>query len=209
MKQPDSMSDVYAAVVHDVKNQLAELSWRLGERKDAQQETLIAINAARRLSEMLLLHRQQHALLCVNADQINAADFLAILAAEYRQLFPAITIDIDSSKAPAFAFFDDTLVRMALANALHNACRFAHSRVQLSANEQDNMLVFEVCDDGPGYPLEILASGGLSPATMSGTGSGLGLYLSRKIAELHQLEGRCGRVALGNNQGAVFRMLLP
>ena len=209
MKQPDSMNDVYAAVVHDVKNQLSELAWRLGERKDAQQETLIAINAARRLSEMLLLHRQQNALLCVNADQVNAADFLAILAAEYRQLFPGINIHIDTSQAPAFAFFDDALVRMALANALHNACRFARSRVQLSAFAQDNMLVFEVCDDGPGYPLAVLLTGGDSPAMVSGKGSGLGLYLSRKIAELHQLEGRCGRVLLCNAPGAVFRMILP
>jgi hypothetical protein len=52
------MNDLIAAVVHDVKNQLAELALRLEKRGDAQQDMVIAMNAARRLSEMLLVYRQ-------------------------------------------------------------------------------------------------------------------------------------------------------
>lgn len=203
------MSDVYAAVVHDVKNQLAELALRLGERKDAQQEMRIAMDAARRLSEMLLLLRQSSELLCVHSDQVNAADFLAILAAEFRELFPKIAIEIDTGRAPAFAFFDDALVRMALANALHNACRFARCCVKLAAYEKDNMLVFEVADDGAGYPERVLAAGGMTPLSVSDKGTGLGLYLAGKIADLHQMESRCGYIELSNAKGAVFRMMLP
>lgn len=201
--------DLYAAVVHDVKNRLAELSLRLSERGDAQQEMVIAINAARRLSEMLLMHRQANDLLSVNADTVNPADFLEILAAEFRELFPEITIDIDSGKAPTFAFFDDALVRMALANALHNACRAAHSRVKLAAYARDRMLVLEVADDGPGYPEEVLQTGGAEPSAVSRRGTGLGLYLAGKIAGLHQLENCRGYIELSNASGAVFRMMLP
>lgn len=203
------MSDVYTAVVHDVKNQLAELALRLGERKDAQQEMRIAMDAARRLSEMLLLLRQSSELLGVHSDQVNAADFLVILAAEFRELFPKIAIEIDTDQAPAFAFFDDALVRMALANALHNACRFARSCVKLAAYEKDKMLVFEVADDGAGYPEKVLTDGGMTPLSVSSKGTGLGLYLAGKIAGLHQLEGSAGFVELSNAEGAVFRMMLP
>lgn len=203
------MNDLYAAVIHDVKNQLAELALRLGERADAQQEMVIAMTAARRLSEMLLVIRQEAELLSVNPDSVDTADFLSILAAEYRELFPALKFDIDTAQAPAFAFFDDALVRLALSNAVHNACRAARTRVRLAAREQDGMLVLEVADDGPGYPDDMLANMGDMPASASARGTGLGLYLARKIAELHKLEGRCGHIALSNDKGAVFRMFLP
>jgi len=203
------MNDLYVAVVHDVKNQLAELSLRLGERGDAQKEMEIAMSAARRLSEMLLVHRQENDLLGVNQDSVNAADFLTILAAEYRELFPKLLIVVNNENAPSIAFFDDALVRMALANAIHNACRIAHSKVQLSAYEQDGMLVLEVSDDGPGYPENLLASGGTKPLSVSGRGTGLGLYLASKIAGLHRLNDRHGRIELSNADGAVFRMMLP
>ena len=143
------MNELYAAVVHDVKNQLAELSLRLGERGDAQKEMRIAMGAARRLSEMLLVYRQENEMLGVNPDSIDAADFLEILAAEYCELFPKLTIEINTSTAPSFVFFDDALVRMALANALHNACRVANSKVKLSAYERDKMLVLEVATFPP------------------------------------------------------------
>lgn len=203
------MNDLFAAVIHDVKNQLAELSLRLGEREDARQEMIIAMNAARRLSEMLLVHRQESELLSVNQDSVDTADFLAILAAEYRELFPALTFDIDVQHAPAFAFFDDALVRLALSNAVHNACRSARAHVRLSAREQNKMLVLEVADDGPGFPSDILANEGKLPASASNRGTGLGLYLARRIAELHKLKERHGHIELGNADGAVFRMFLP
>jgi signal transduction histidine kinase len=169
----------------------------------------IAISAARRLSEMLLVHRQENELLRVNSDSVNAPDFLEMLAAEYRELFPRLLIEIDDKNAPELAFFDDALVRMALANAIHNACRIANARVQLAAFEQDKMLVLEVRDDGPGYPDNILAGSIDTPLPVSGRGTGLGLYLARKIAELHCLDSRHGYIDLSNEGGAVFRMMLP
>jgi signal transduction histidine kinase len=131
------------------------------------------------------------------------------MAAEYQELFPALKFEIDTGSAPAFAFFDDALVRLALSNALHNACRSAGSRIRLAAREQDGMLVLEVADDGPGYPDAMLENKGDTPAVASDSGTGLGLYLARKIAELHKLEGRRGRIDLSNDGGAVFRMFLP
>lgn len=203
------MDDLYTAVIHDVKNQLAELALRLGKRGDARLEMGIAMNAARRLSEMLLVHRESSDLLRINADTVNPADFLAILVAEYRELFPALAIDVDAVRAPACTFFDDALVRMALANALHNACRHARQHIQLAAYERDNMLVLEISDDGPGFPDSVLADGGKSPSAVSGHGTGLGLYLAHKISGLHQLQGRHGFVELSNCQGGCFRMFLP
>lgn len=203
------MNDLCVAVIHDVKNQLAELALRLDKRGDAQQEMMIAMSAARRLSEMLLLYRQEQNLLSVNADSVNAVDFMEILAAEYRELFPQLNIEIDVSQAPPFAFFDDALVRMALANALHNACRAARNKVSLSAYSQDTMLVLQIADDGPGFPEALLQNAGATPSAISGRGTGLGLFMARRIAESHTLENRHGYIELANGNGAIFRMMLP
>lgn len=203
------MNDLYAAVVHDVKNQLAELSLRLSARDDSQLETGIAMNAARRLTELLLLQRQDSDLLEANVDSVDPVDTLNMLAAEYRDLFPAIDLVVDTESAPVFGFFDDALVRLALANAVHNACRYARSRVTLSAGKADDMLVFEVADDGAGYPTEMLMDDTMVPSAASYRGTGMGLYLARKIANLHELEGRRGSIVLDNRDGAVFRMMLP
>lgn len=209
-----AMNDLYTAVMHDVKNQLAELASRLHKRGDAKEEMEIAMNASRRLTEMLMLSRQNNEQLWVNADTVNPADFLELLAAEYAELFPDIKISIDVEHAPAYAFFDEALIRMALGNALHNACRYAQTQVKLDAYEQKQMLVLEVSDDGPGFSNNILVSGGKLPATVSNKGSGLGLYLANKIAEMHHLKENHGYIELMNNEngkttGGKFRMFLP
>lgn len=202
-------NDMYAAVVHDVKNQLAELSLLLSTRGDAQPEMVIAMNAARRLSELLLVQRQDSDMLDANIDSADPADSLMMLAAEYRDLFPSITLHVDVKEAPEFGFFDDALVRLALGNAVHNACRHAEAEVRLSARKEGPMLVFEVADDGPGFPAAMLENSIVLPAPASQRGTGMGLYLARKIAGLHRLEDSSGRIELTNRGGGVFRMLLP
>lgn len=208
------MNALYAAVVHDVKNQLTELALRLGKRADAQLEMQIAMNAARRLSEMLLVSRDEANGLAVNVDSVNPADFLAILAAEYSELFPQLRIGVNAEGASDCAFFDDALVRLALDNALHNACRYARQCIQLNAYQQENRLVLEVLDDGVGFAPNILDSVGAQPAAVSSKGTGLGLYLARRIAELHHLQNQQGSITLSNGHsfsatGGCFRMYLP
>lgn len=202
-------NDMYAAVVHDVKNQLAELALLLNTRGDAQQEMGIAMNAARRLSELLLVQRHEAEMLEANIDSADPSDSLQMLAAEYRDLFPSINLQVDADKAPDFGFFDDALVRLALGNAVHNACRHAKSSVNLTARKEGAMLVFEVSDDGPGFPQYMLERDACLPAPASQRGTGMGVYLARKIAALHTLEQQHGRIELSNRGGGVFRMILP
>ena len=199
------MNELYAAAIHEVKNQLAELALRLRERGNAAIEMEIAINASRRLTKILMQERE----LWVNADAVNPADFLQLLAAEYTELFPHLTLKVDTQTAPGFAFFDESLVRMALGNALHNACRHAKSQIRLIADQKDALLLLQICDDGPGYPAGLLDAACELPLNASGAGTGLGLYLAAKIARLHQNNGQQGFIKLSNQPGACFQMFLP
>ena len=204
------MDNLVAAVIHDVKNQLAELALRLERKGDALQETRIAMDASRRLTELLLAYRQQSGQLHANIDSANPDDLLQELAVEYRGLFPDLRFVVATDDAPAFAFYDEALIRLALANAVHNACRFARSAVTLSAYHDREYLVFEISDDGAGFPDALLGAAPAVPSGASARGTGLGLFLAGRIAELHQMEGRCGSVILDNRQdGARFRLRLP
>lgn len=204
------MDNLVAAVIHDVKNQLAELALRLERHENALQETRIAFDASRRLTDLLLASRQQSGLLQVNIDSASPADLLQELAVEYQALFPDLQIVVDKAGMPAFAFYDEALIRLALANAVHNACRFANSTVTLTACIEDGFLVFGVSDDGKGFPDAMLGAAPATPSAAGSRGTGLGLYLADRIAELHRMNGRCGGVILCNKEGgAQFQLRLP
>ncbi len=203
------MDELAAAVIHDVKNQLAELALRLERRGDCAQETDIAFAVARRLTGLLLLQRGQAGTLKLNVDSACPADLLEELAADYRVLFPNVRISI-GEPGPAFWFYDTALVRLALGNAMHNACRHAKSAVALDAGERCGWLEFRIEDDGPGFPPAMLqAENGDAPQAVSRSGTGLGLYLASHVARLHENQGKAGNVELSNTQGATFLLRLP
>lgn len=202
------MDDLGAAVIHDVKNRLAELALLLGRRAGCERETDIVLDAARQLTNLLLVHRQAEGMLAANIDSASPAELLREVAEEYQALFPQLELCVASINAPSFWFYDESLVRLALSNAMHNACRHADAAVRLAASVEDGRLVLEIADDGPGYPASLLNS--TDATAPGGYGStGLGLYLARRIAGLHFLNDRSGEVALVNRKGACFRLILP
>ena len=204
------------AVAHDVKNKLAELAMRLLER-DIEAAAL-ALDSADKLAQALLLDNPDQL-----APQIEAAcpaDLLEEMAAVYGQLFPNRVVATDVSVAPTLWYYDAALMRLALSNALHNACKHSARSVHVSAYERNGYLVFEVRNDGETFPPAVLnrnwedgslADTGVRLAQSGGTG--LGLLLSHKIVHAHTLDKnglqRCGHLVLANDPGAVARLSIP
>lgn len=204
------MDNLHVAVIHDIKNQLGELALLLERKADSAHETGIAFSAARRLTQLLLAQRQKMGTLQANIDSYCPSDLLDDLAFDHRAMFPALSIEVDDAHSPNFWFYDEALVRLALANAIHNACRYAAATVRMQAQEENGWLVFKVSDDGPGYPHEMLQhQAEREPLQVSSDGTGLGLYLAAEIARLHQNLERQGRVELGNHSGATFNLWIP
>jgi K+-sensing histidine kinase KdpD len=171
----------------------------------------LVANCAQRLTDLLLAQREASGMLQADVDAHSPADLLQELATGYVELFPTLDIEVNLEQAPITAFYDVFLVRLALGNALHNACHHARKQVQLSVYGSNDSTVFQITDDGPGFPSNFLALGAAAPCTPGQTGTGLGLYLAGRIAALHRLGEHAGSIELSNADagGGIFRMTLP
>lgn len=138
------------------------------------------------------------------------ADLLSEFSTRYDD--KSVRLACDAPDAFGFAA-DRTLLCQVLRNLLSNALKFApaDSTVTLRAHLVDDVVQFEVCDEGPGVPVGeeglIFESFQQSSHTRSGAGgTGLGLAICKNIIELHG-----GRIWVANapDGGACFHVHLP
>jgi signal transduction histidine kinase len=201
-----SFAEIAALTIHDVKNRLAHLAGK-AERNGDTETLCIALEAAETLTELLAFYKSENGILRLDIEAHSPADLIEELSKETSGM-GSISIEADCSTAPTLAFYDETLVRMVLANALHNALRYARSRITISAAQREGYATFCVRDDGAGFPESVLADSGAS-AAVTRDGTGLGLRLAKRIAELHENAGNRGAVVLANDNGGVFELSLP
>jgi signal transduction histidine kinase len=197
-----------ALTIHDVKNRLAALAGRAEARGDG--ETLReALDAAARLTALLVCYRAERGWQGADIDAHVPEDLLDDLAAQAARL-SATPVHTEAGPLEGLFFYDETLVRMTLDNALQNALRHSRGEVRLSARADEQWLEFTVEDDGEGYPADLLTGTGQPPA-LSGEGTGLGLHLARLVAGLHTHAGKEASVTLANRAqgGARFTLRLP
>jgi signal transduction histidine kinase len=109
---------------------------------------------------------------------------------------------------------DPGLLRLALRNLLANALRASPSgqNVKLSVRDHDDPpeVMFSVTDRGPGIPAELLPRlferGARGPSTPGRASHGLGLYIVRRVMELH---GGHAEVESTGEAGTTMRLVLP
>jgi len=201
-----------AAVVHDVKNRLVILGDELAKLNRLPLSPEAHRHAAAANEQSALLTRKLVAFLTAQSvsgsegfrpaiQEESPALFLEEMCAGALALLAGrIELVVQTQNAPAYWFFDRHLVALALDSALHNALRFAASRITLGCRAGEDHLCFYVRDDGPGVQDDACA-----------TSTGLGRLLCDEIAKCHRNNGRQGRSTLCNHAegGAVFELHLP
>lgn len=212
-------TDMHIALMHELKNNLSLLTMTLDgmpllgmpehdtKLDDAR---LLCQRSVERLQQALLIYKAEERVLHPVIDAHSPLDMLRELGDSARSLARnRLTVEtLVGDQVPDIWFYDWNLVEMAVLNAIHNALAYARSNIRIEADMREGCLAFTIRDDSDGYPEQIIACGGKN-AVSCGKGTGLGLRFARLIAELHENQGRIGRLRLYNDAGAVFSLLLP
>jgi signal transduction histidine kinase len=212
--------DMHAALMHELKNNLGQLTMTLDgmsllgiPEHDAKLDDarLICQRSVERLQQALLVYKAANQSLHPFIDAHSPLDMLRELGDNASSLARnRLKVEtLMGDQVPDIWFFDWSLVELAMLNAIHNALAYARSGIRIEADMREGYLAFTVRDDSEaGYPSQVLDSAGKSFAS-GGKGTGLGLRFARLIAELHENQGRSGTLQLYNDAGAVFCLRLP
>ena len=109
-----------------------------------------------------------------------------------------------------WARVDSVRIRQVITNLITNAVKFSprRSKITVRVGRDDEWVRVSVSDQGPGIPAQ--SQGELfrkfSRLEATGSGMGLGLYLSRSIARAHKGDLTCESAA---GRGATFTLSLP
>lgn len=114
-------------------------------------------------------------------------------------------------------FADKDRIKQVLINLIGNSLKFTpkDGNINVSLELKDNMVVSHVMDTGRGIKAEDMEKlfkkfnmlGGSYLTKQTGQGTGLGLYLSKSLVEMHK--GRIWVESAGENNGSTFSFSLP
>jgi two-component system sensor histidine kinase HydH len=200
-----------ALVAHELRNPLASLKGhaqllleKLPTGSDASRQ------AERVVAESQRLERLAISLLdFVRAGRIERqpVDPAAVLRAAAEDVGRERVV-LDVASAPPRWDLDAVRIRQALANLIENAIQASRpeARVEATARTEDGRMVFRVRDHGLGLPADLGRTIFEPFVTTRTTGTGLGLAVTRRIAETH---GGFVQGANHGDGGAVFEIILP
>ena len=219
-------AEFVAHVSHELKSPLNVLKMYsellLEDGGESREQRIEAVNVIRdeveRMAELignlLNVSKIEQGAIALDRQRVRLGDLLQDLAARATRAASAKGVEIRLAMPPDMGpvMLDKDLARIAIGNLLSNAIKYnrAGGSVTLSAEEQDAHIAIRVRDTGIGIERAELAKvfGKFFRAAGAGaaaTGHGLGLYLAKQIAELHQ-----GSIAVSSEpgQGTEFCLLL-
>lgn len=210
-----------ADVAHELRTPLAALraqaQWAQrapaeAERRQALNATVAAADRCARLADSVLtLARLDAASFTPStATPIALADIVALVLHDVSAAAAARGVSIETELPPLEVRSDPDALAALLRNLLDNALRYAQRRVVVEAALTQELLI-AVRDDGPGVAPEARARlfdrFYRPPGSNADAGSGIGLALVKRLAELHG-----GRVTLGeglDGRGLGVEVRLP
>ena len=136
----------------------------------------------------------------------DAAAFAGSVANGWRARHAAVSVSVEDRRKRPCRIISDVLLHRALANLLDNAAEAGSTAIQIVVTNAGIRVEIAVCDNGPGFPAALLASGpGAFQSGHSGASRGLGLFLVQSV--LRRLNGE---LLLSNTDtGAKAAILLP
>lgn len=188
-----------ANAAHELRNPLAALRAQAEVARGAtQDEARIAAldkvlegceRMTRLVGQLLLLARVEHEEASVNLIPCRLADIARQVIADAAPAALSAGVDIGLSADDASDITGDPVLLTALVrNLVDNAVRHAEGRVDVRLRGADGHVELQIMDDGAGIDVAERAQLGsrfYRGAAATGAGSGLGLSIVTRIAQLH------------------------
>jgi two-component system sensor histidine kinase KdpD len=167
------------------------------------------------VGNLLDMTRLESGALDVNRDWVEVGDLISTAVTATRARLADREVRIEVEPGLPLIRVDFVLFQQVLLNLLDNAAKYAPfgTVVKLTARREDDTVVIEVIDDGPGVPPEDLerifdkfyrVRGGERQVA----GTGLGLSICRGIVDAHGGEINA-RSPVAHGRGAAFVIRLP
>lgn len=224
---PIDFTTVLGAAVHDMKNSLGLLIQSIENignsmtelDSDSAENLASAHYEASRLNtglvQLLSLYRAGLDSLPINIDQHYIDDVVEDMLARNESYLAHKKITLNVRQHPELVWYlDSDLISILLNDVLINSMRYSEKKISLNVYEENGYLIFQVEDDGPGYPKSMLEANEINIQNYDiGQGrTGLGLYFARLIARAHRNGQRQGSITLANGGklgGSLFTLKLP
>lgn len=217
-----------ASSIHEVKNSLNMLlnsvdqAITTADKKDATNNILSQIQyEGKRVNDdlvgLLAIYRINNGQYSINIEEYSVADFLEENLAQHESMILQRNIEkhleCDNN---LHWFFDRDLITGVISNVINNLYKYTKNRISISATIEEGYLVIKIKDNGPGYPDNMLIvhkeSDNQKSISFENSNTGLGLYFSRLVAEIHKNKGRSGYITTTNegiDSGGCFSIYLP
>jgi two-component system, sensor histidine kinase RegB len=199
-----------AGAAHELGTPLSTMSVVIGEMKreciaPEQQENLSILNEqvrnCKRILDSLLAHAKE------TSSVLSLEELVRNVLDEWQLLRPTVRYRFHvKGLQPSPRLRTDLALRSALLNLLNNAADASPEIMEILLRWDDERLMLEIHDQGPGLTSETAARAGSAFFTTKQEGRGLGLFLANAT-----LERLGGSVRLSNREGggATTEVILP
>ena len=220
--EPVSAMEIVAAVSHELRSPLTSVKGfsrllldRWDRLSEADKLDLVAqINrdadrVTRLVTELLDISRIEIGRLGLRVEGIDLAALVRDIVARVELSHPAIVCVVAIDELPLVTA-DRDRVEQILTNLIENGAKYATvDRLRVDAYADESSAFVAVSDEGPGIPLDELESVFTKfyrREVAQPSGTGLGLWISRNLAEAHG-----GSLVASRNErgGTTFTLRLP
>jgi signal transduction histidine kinase len=220
--QPVSAMEIVAAVSHELRSPLTSVKGfsrllldRWDRLSEADKLDLVAqINrdadrVTRLVTELLDISRIEIGRLGLRVEGIDLPAMVRDVVARVGLSYPSLVCVVSIDDVPPLAA-DRDRVEQILTNLIENGAKYATAqRLQVDAYVDGSSAYVAVSDEGPGIPqneLEAVFTKFYRREVSQPSGTGLGLWISRNLAEAHG-----GALVASRNErgGTTFTLRLP
>ncbi|NNV57914.1 sensor histidine kinase [Limnovirga soli] len=223
IKLSQQQQNFMMAVTHELKTPIAITQLNLEtlqKRKldEAQQQKLltVAIQETNRLNiltnNILIASQLEAGKYSLNNQQVDISQLVTQIANEFTSRFTKRSFKVEVTPG-LFVWGENMLLQLLLNNLIENAIKYSPTPapVSISLNQQNNQIVLTIADEGMGIAdaekkkiFEKFYRSG-NEATRTTKGTGLGLYLCKRIVQDHKAQ-----ILIKDNlpQGSIFTVIL-